>query len=189
MPIIGITGTNASGKGTVVKILKKDFDFKHLSVREYIEKEVKKRNLEISRESLIAIANDIRKNNSPSYIVEELYKEAKNLNKFCIIESIRTQGEVEALKNKDNFLLIAIDANRKKRYKRSLKRNLNTDKVTYEDFVKNEEKEMYSNDRGKQNIKKCIEMADIVIDNSGSIRDLRREIEKKVYPYFSTIAL
>jgi dephospho-CoA kinase len=41
MLTVGITGTNASGKGTVVEILKKDFGFKHLSVREYIAREGK----------------------------------------------------------------------------------------------------------------------------------------------------
>jgi len=123
MLIIGITGTNASGKGTVVEILKKDFGFEHLSVREYIAKEIKRKNQKVTRETLIETANEIRKDHSPGYIVEQLYKEAEKLHKPVVIESIRTVGEVKALRKKQNFLLIAVDANRETRYKRSLKRN------------------------------------------------------------------
>jgi dephospho-CoA kinase len=180
MLIIGITGTNASGKGTVVEVLKKEFGFKHLSVREYIEKEVKKRNLEISRETLIEVANNIRKNNSPSHIVEELYKKALKMNTPVVIESIRTVGEVESLKKKKSFVLMAVDANRKIRYKRALKRNSNTDNLTYEEFVKTEEKEMHSNDKCKQNIRRCIEMADILIINDNRIEDLEIKVREFV---------
>jgi len=176
MQIIGITGTNASGKGTVVEILKKDFGFEHLSVRDYIAKEVRKRKLEVNRNTLIETANDIREKHSPSYIVEELYKEAEKLQKPVVIESIRTEGEVEALQKKPSFILIAVDADRKKRYKRSLKRNSETDHLTFEDFVKAEEREMTSNDKGKQNLKRCIEMADVVIPNNGTIEDLKKNI-------------
>jgi dephospho-CoA kinase len=183
MQIIGITGTNAAGKGTVVDILKQDFGFKHLSVRDYLAKEVKKRNLEVNRNTLIETANNIRKNHSPSYIVEELYKEAEKLQKPVVIESIRTEGEVEALQKKPNFILIAVDADRKTRYERSLKRNSETDHLTYEEFIETEEKEMNSQDKGKQNLMKCIEMADIVILNNGTIEDLR----EKVKTYLETI--
>lgn len=176
MLIIGITGTNASGKGTVVEILKKDFGFEHLSVREYITKGIKRKGLKVTRETLIETANEIRKNHSPSYIVEQLYKEAEKLHKPVVIESIRTVGEIKALRKKPNFLLIAVDADRKIRYERSLKRNSETDNLSYKEFVQIEEKEMNSNNEGKQNLKKCIEMADIVILNNGTIEDLRKQV-------------
>jgi dephospho-CoA kinase len=178
MLIIGITGTNAAGKGTVVEILKKDFGFEHLSVREYLAKEIAKRNLEINRENLIQTANDIRKKHSPSYIVEQLYKEALRLKNSVIIESIRTEGEVEALKKNPDFILIAVDADRKTRYERSLKRNSETDQLTYEDFVKMEEKEMHSNNKGEQNLIKCIELADVIIYNNGTVDDLKKKVNK-----------
>ena len=178
MLIIGITGTNASGKGTIVDILKKDFGFKHLSVREYIAKEVKRKNLKVTRETLIETANEIRKEHSPSYIVEQLYKEAEKLQKPVVIESIRTVGEVKALRKKPNFLLIAVDADRKTRYERSLRRNSETDNLSYKQFIQTEEREMTSKDEGKQNLRKCIEMTDIVILNNGTIEDLRKQVRR-----------
>lgn len=180
MLIVGITGTNAAGKGTVVEVLKEDFGFKHLSVREYLAKEVKRKGLEVNRENLIEVANNIRENHSPSYIVEELYKEAKEGNTHVVIESIRTVGEVEALRKKENFVLIAVDADRKTRYERSLKRHSETDNLTYKEFIKTEDREMYSEEKGKQNLRKCIEMADIVIFNDGTLKDLREEIREYI---------
>ncbi|MFA7628174.1 MAG: AAA family ATPase [Candidatus Dojkabacteria bacterium] len=180
MLIIGITGTNAAGKGTVVDILKQDFGFKHLSVRDYLAREVKRRNLEVNRNTLIETANDIREKHSPSYIVEELYKEAEKLQKPVVIESIRTEGEVEALQKKPNFILIAVDADRKTRYMRSLKRNSETDHLTYKKFIETEEREMNSPDKGKQSLLKCIELADIVILNDGTIEDLRENVWKYI---------
>jgi dephospho-CoA kinase len=109
--------------------------------------------------------------------VEQLYKEAEKLQKPVVIESIRTVGEVKALRKKPNFLLIATDANRKTRYERSLKRNSKTDNLTYKKFVQTEEREMNSNEEGEQNLRECIEMADIVILNNGTIGDLREKVK------------
>jgi dephospho-CoA kinase len=52
-----------------------------------------------------------------------------------------------------------------------------TDHLTYEEFIETEEKEMNSQDKGKQNLMKCIEMADIVILNNGTIEDLREKVK------------
>ena len=40
MLIIGITGTNGAGKGTVVEILEQKHNFRHLSVREFLEESI-----------------------------------------------------------------------------------------------------------------------------------------------------
>jgi hypothetical protein len=55
----------------------------------------------------------LRAKNSPSFIAEELFNEAILSGENCIIESIRTVGEVEALKSKGNFELFSVDTDRK----------------------------------------------------------------------------
>ncbi len=42
MLIIGITGTLGAGKGTIVEYLEKEMGFDHLSVRDFITKEIEK---------------------------------------------------------------------------------------------------------------------------------------------------
>ncbi|MFT4305170.1 MAG: AAA family ATPase [Candidatus Woesearchaeota archaeon] len=176
--IIGITGTLGAGKGTISEYLIKK-GFKHYSVRDFLTEEVKKRNLPLNRESLVNVANDLRKKHSPSYIVEKLFEIAKENNENCIIESIRTEGELISLQNKGGIVL-AIDADPKIRFNRIKKRNSYTDNIDFKQFLEDEKKEMTSDDPNKQNLSKCIQLADYKIENNKSIEDLYMNIEKVI---------
>ena len=179
MIILGITGTIGAGKGTIVDYLVKNKNFKHYSVRDFISEEIKKRNMPVNRDSMVVVANDLRTKNSPSFIIDKLYEKAEKSNNNCIIESIRTPGEVLSLRKKDNFFLIAVDADPELRYQRIKLRKSETDNISFETFVENEKREMNSDNQNNQNLKKCIEMADIVIKNNGTRKDLYDEINKK----------
>jgi dCMP deaminase len=174
--IIGITGTLAAGKGTIVEYLETK-GFKHFSVREYLLKEVEKRNLPANRDSLVEVANDLRENNSPSFIAEELYKLAKEVGGDVIIESIRTEGEVQALKSKGAFYLFAIDAEAKIRYPRAVARASETDSVSFETFVQNEQREWANTDPTKGNLRRCVELSDYTFNNNGSLVELFGQID------------
>ena len=178
--IIGITGTLGAGKGTIVDFLINNMGFKHYSVREFIIQEINKRGLPVNRDVMTLVANDLREQNSPSFIVESLYEKAiKNAND-SIIESIRTTGEIDALRKKGNFILFSVDAPVEERYKRIVLRNSETDNISFEEFVENEKREMFSNEPWKQNLFKCMEVADYKFINDGDIVDL----EKKVLDFF-----
>lgn len=181
--IIGITGTFAAGKGTVSEFLIQK-GFQHYSVSHFLTQEIEKRGLAVNRDNMVLVANELREKNSPSYIVEKIYEMALKSGGDCVIESLRTPGEVNALKQKQTFYLIAIDADSKRRYDRAIKRGSVKDNVSYEDFLINEKNEMTSSDPNKQNLKKCMEMADYVIVNNGGIEELREKVEeimKKVF--------
>jgi len=174
--IIGITGTLAAGKGTIVEYLESK-GFKHFSVRAYLRKEVERRGLGLNRDSLVAVANDLREKNSPSFIAEELYREAKEVGGDVIIESIRTEGEVIALKSKGNFYLFAIDADPKIRYPRAIERGSETDSISFETFVANEEREWTNTDPTKGNLRRCIELSDYKLTNNGTLEELHEQVE------------
>ena len=57
--IIGLTGRNASCKGTVASFLKKS-SFVYHSLSDTLRNELKRRNLEESRDNLIMIGNSLR---------------------------------------------------------------------------------------------------------------------------------
>lgn len=180
MLIIGITGTLGAGKGTIVDYLINKKGFKHYSVRNYLTKEIKKRKLEVNRDSMVMIANELREKFGPSYLAQELYNEARKEGANAVIESLRTPGEILSLKEKGNFTLFAVDADQKIRYERIVSRASESDKVTFNKFKSDEEREMNSTDPTKQNLSKCILMADYKFDNNSTIKKLYDEVEKTI---------
>jgi dCMP deaminase len=175
--IIGVTGTLGAGKGTVSEILKKR-GFNHYSVREFISEEIRKRGLEVSRDSLVFVANELRTIYGPSYIAERLYERAQKDGGDAIIESIRAEGEINALRQKGEFVLIAVDADPKVRYERAMQRKSETDGVSFERFMEEEKREMFSTDPTKQNLSKCISLSDFKIVNNGAMRELEQDVEE-----------
>lgn len=174
--IIGITGTLGAGKGKLVEFLK-EIDFKHYSARELISEEIISRNLNVDRDTLIMVSNDLRENFGPEYLIKELYRKAlKDKNKNVVIESIRCIGEVEYLKKQKDFILFAVDADPKIRFDRIKKRNSETDNISFEKFLFQEKIEFHSDDDFKQNLKECIEMSDYRFNNNGTPEELKNKL-------------
>jgi dephospho-CoA kinase len=178
MIIIGITGTLGAGKGTVVEYLIKENGFNHYSVRQFLLKEIRRRNLPENRDSMVVVANEFRRLNSPSFITDQLYLQAMQTGKNAVIESIRTPGEIESLRQKGNFYLFAVDADPQTRYERIRKRNSETDRIDFDTFIQNEQREMTSGDPNSQNLQKCREMADFVFWNDVSVNEFFEKVEE-----------
>lgn len=181
MIIIGITGTIGAGKGTLVEYLVEKKGFVHYSVRGFLIEELNKRKMEVNRDTMVLLANELREKNSPSYIIDQLFEQAKQAGKDAVIESIRTPGEVESLRKKDNFCLLAVDADSNIRYERIVQRNSETDHISFEEFLSNEQREMTSTDPNKQNLSKCIAMANYRLSNNGTIDELYKQLEENLF--------
>lgn len=173
--IIGLTGTNAAGKGTIVNFLKGK-NFTHHSARDHLTKDLEKQGLRINRENMQSLANRLREQYGPAYIVEQLYEQAQQ-DENAIIESIRCPGEITALRRKPGFLLLGVDANSEIRFQRAYKRGSATDTgITYNKFIEDEQKEKNNKEPFKQNLTKCLEEADIFVLNNGTIQELTEKI-------------
>jgi dephospho-CoA kinase len=178
MIIIGITGTLGAGKGTVVEYLTEFKGFRHYSVRAFLLREIRRRGLPENRDSMVVVANELREKHSPSYVTDQLYFEAMEAGGNCIIESIRTPGEITSLREKGNFFLIAVDADKTIRYERIQARQSETDHISFQTFLDNETREMTSTDPNKQNLQACIRQADFLLLNNGTREELFAEVEE-----------
>ena len=177
MKVIGITGTLGAGKGTIVEYLVSHHGFRHFSVRGFLTAIILERKMALNRDSMVTVANGLRAEHGPSYIVEQLLEQALVSGSNCIIESIRTTGEIHALRGLGNFTLLAVDADPQLRYSRVLERNSETDHISYETFIENEQREMTSTDPNKQNLAACQLLADYKLDNNHSFEELYVQIE------------
>lgn len=179
MRIIGITGTIGAGKGTVVDYLLTKHKYKHYSARLILNEIIEKRGLPPGRDSMRLVANEMREKNGPAAIIIALLEKAVKDNQDSVIESVRTEGEVNSLrKSGQPFVLLAVNADQKLRYDRAIGRGSSTDKISYTKFCEQERVEMTSTDPCKQNLKRCMDLADVTFTNDGSMSDLHSKIGK-----------
>lgn len=177
MIVIGITGTLGAGKGTIVEYLTEEKGFAHFSVRGFLLEKIHELGLPENRDSMYNLANKMRAEHGPSYVVDQLYVKAKRSGNNSIIESIRTTGEIDSLRKLGSFYLFAVDADPTLRYDRIQLRKSVTDSVSYETFVENENRESVSTNPGVQNLQACINQADFQFQNNGSMEELFRQVD------------
>ena len=175
--ILGITGTVGAGKGTVVEYLVRACGFKHFSSREFLFEEIRRRG--IADESRIALrdtGNALRMEHGPGYIAETLLARAKEAGGDAIIESIRTLGEAEFLKQQGAFI-VAVDADRQVRYDRVIERGSSTDNLSFETFCEQEDLEMAGTAVWDMNVFGVMSIADWKLMNNGGLEELHARVE------------
>lgn len=169
--IIGVTGTNGAGKGTIVTYLVERHGFAHYSVSGFIVEEIVRRNQPINRDTMIAIGNDLRREHGPSFIVDSLYERTLKSRKPGVIESLRALAEVVRVRELGGFI-IGADAAPLIRWRRVIERRSPKDQVSFERFRAQERSEMNPDDPAAQDLRGALAEADVVIRNDGTIEEL-----------------
>ncbi|MFQ5541068.1 MAG: AAA family ATPase [Candidatus Paceibacteria bacterium] len=175
--IVGITGTDGAGKGTVVDYLVNEKGFAHYHARTLIIEEIEKRGLEVNRSNMRIVANDLRREHGNDYIVSFFLERSKKTgDKKVVIDSLRAVAEAETLK-KAGGTLVAVDADQEIRFERVQARRSESDKVSFEEFARHEALEMNDPDPHGMQKAKVIEMADYTILNNGTFEDVYMQVE------------
>jgi len=175
--IIGLTGRNAAGKGTIADLLIKR-NFRYHSLSDTLREELNQQKMEENRDNLISIGNKLRSQGGPGVLADLMVKNLTTPDNH-IVDSIRNPSEVHSLRrdySKHKFILISIDADPKIRFKRLMKRDRKGDSNSWEQFIQQEKLEETSNDPNKQQLFNTIKEADFNIDNSGNKIDLENKL-------------
>lgn len=180
--LIGITGTNGSGKGTVVDYLVEKKGFKHYAARDFITRALTEQGIPVDRSSMRLMANELRAQHEPAHVIKSLYQDAvKDSCERVVIESVRNMGEAQFLKSV-GALLIAVDADQMLRYSRVQGRRSSTDQVDYLTFIEHEEREMNPVGPHDMDIRGVMGLADAVIENDGALLELHKQVDKILEP-------
>ena len=169
--IIGLTGTNGSGKTVAAEHLQKK-GFRCYSLSDVIREELAARGLRPTRENLIAEGNRLRSEFGPAVLARRISRKFR-LDQNYVVDSIRTPQEVGALRECGAFHLLHLDAPRDVRYERALRRGGNRVPASFSQFREQEERELESSDPSRQQLRSTWKEADRTLLNAGSIQEFR----------------
>jgi dCMP deaminase len=174
--IIGLTGKNGAGKTEVSQYLvSRGFEFYSLS--DEIRHEVRKRGAEITRETLTEVGNELRGRFGGGVLAERILARLGQDRNY-VVDSIRNPMEVDVLRRRKDFVLVAVDANQMARFERSRLRGREGAPASFEQFVREEERELQSADPVCQQLIATRHMADVILNNDGTVAELHRKLEE-----------
>ena len=183
MKIIGIGGTNGSGKDSLGEILAEDYGYLDVSVSDFLREEAKKRGLPIERDILRMISAEWRRDYGLGVLVDkaiELFKKSDGKYSGLVAVPMRNPGEAQHLKDLGGTL-VWVDADPKLRYQRIYARQRSAeDQKTFEQFLAEGQAEMqHSGDEATLNMAGVKALADIFISNdSNDIEKFKQTIQK-----------
>lgn len=183
LKIIGIGGTNGSGKDTIGQMLAERHGWLMVSVSDFLREEARRRKLPVEREHLSSISAEWRRLHGHGILTEraaKLFKKLADKHKGLVVVPMRHPGEAAKIKELGGKV-VWVDADPKVRYKRINGRQRGAeDQKTYEQFLTEEETEMHhSGDEATLSMSKVKEMADIFLENNGDdVKAFKDQAEK-----------
>jgi dephospho-CoA kinase len=174
--IIGISGTNGSGKDTIGKILADTFGYIFVSVTDSLRAEASKRGLVESRESTAQISAEWRREFGMAVLVDKAvdqYAAQLKTGSTLAMASLRHPAEADRI-HELGGTVIWLDADPRIRYER-IQANAETrnrtaaDAISFEQFLAEEATEMHpTGDDATLNMAAVKAKADVFIVNDGN---------------------
>ena len=175
--IVGVAGTNASGKDTLGELLAAR-GYTVVSISDTLRAELRKDGLELTRENLSGRSQQIRAAEGDGAMAQRTIA-AHGGGNGLVITSVRTPGEAGAIQAAGGTM-VWIDADQRVRYDRiaGAHRGRAEDMVSFEEFVRQEAVEMTpSQQGGGLNMLGVKEIADVTIDNNfASVADYEEHL-------------
>ena len=191
MNLIGISGTNGSGKDTLGEILAKKHNFLFISVTDILRDELRSRNLPLSRKYTRELSAEWRRESGLGVLVDKalaIFEEQADKYKGLAIASLRNPGEADRIHELGGKVIwldampkIRFDRIQTNRSERGAHRALD-DNLTFVQFIAAEDAEMHpSGDEATLNMSAVREKSDIFIDNNSKVvESFLKTIEKSI---------
>lgn len=176
--VIGFAGEIGCGKDTAVNYFKDRHSAATLKFSAVLRDILSRLYLDVSRENLQKLSTILRENFGQDIFSKVVARDVDNSKaKIIVIDGVRRQTDLENLKSLPGFKLIYIEADAAKRYERILKRaeNAGDQTKTFNEFQKEGQAE------SENQIRELREMADVIINNNGSMDDLVKQLEALVF--------
>jgi dephospho-CoA kinase len=170
--LIGLTGTNSAGKGTVAEYLVTK-GFEYFSLSDELRAIMKAEGIPPTRENMIKEGAKVRTEKGVGYFAQLVLGKA---GEKAVVDSIRNAGEINALKKRKGFILLGVDAPLELRFQRSKLRKRAGDGNTLAEFKAKQEKEM-KGCGGEQNLSDCMKLADFTIINDSTKEKLYKKLD------------
>lgn len=189
LQIIGLAGTNGSGKDTVGHLLSEYHNYLFVPVTDLLRDELKKRGEPITRENLRSVSAKWRREQGLGVLIDTAvarYEAVKDQYSGVVIGSLRNPGEADRV-HALGGVVVWVDADPRTRHER-IQANIvardraEEDNKTYEQFLADEESEMHhpaDGDDTTLNMSAVSERSDFQIDNSRrDVSNLRAAVDK-----------
>ncbi|MFA6489080.1 MAG: deaminase [Candidatus Micrarchaeia archaeon] len=173
--IIGLTGENCAGKGTVADYLVKK-GFYYYSLSDVIREELANEGKEISREALIAKGNELRRNFGSDVLAKRTIGKLQDDRNY-VIDSIRNPAEAKALLATGKMTLIYVTATPERRFERMKARRREGDPRSIDSFKLIDKVELTSKDEFGQNLSEVFALATKKIVNEAEFRELYEVVD------------
>ena len=168
--IIGIAGTNGSGKDTLGELRRDRSGALFMSLSDALRALLDEEGLEHTRSNLSSLSQSLRATEGDGAVAVRaigLFNKQNDTDQVSLV-SVRTPGEAQAIKDAGGQI-VWVDADSKRRYDRVTTgaRGRIDDYVSYEEFLEHEYNEMHPSEAGGGlNSAGVKALADIMIENN-----------------------
>lgn len=166
---IGFTGSIGSGSSYVAEAICNEHGYRYCKLSDVIRDKVREEGGNPENVSLLQNkGNELRKLNGVSYLVELLFEKLQGeeiSEKGIVIDGIKNEGEVNALRMSPNFFLFSVHASRSVREHRVVGDIF----PTSADFCAADLRDQKEDFSYGQNVKKCDYLSDVILLNNDKI--------------------
>ena len=172
--VLGIVGQPAAGKGTIAAYLKSSYGAESYRFSDPLSATAAALSLPLTRDTMIRLSESLRAAFGQDLLSKAVAARAEaSTADLVVVDGVRREDDVAALKALPGFKLVAVTAEVKARFVRAKQRAEKSDEatLTFEQFQALEQRSTEVTARELE------AKADFAVGNDGNLEDLEKEID------------